>query len=341
MHHDRGFSLIELMVAMTIGLMLLGGAASLFISNKRIYREQEELSRLQENGRFALEMLIGDIRMTGYVGCHDELGRLVNQVSTVPTQLMSYSQRVEGSESAANWLPGSSAESVASMLASTDGITVRYLDPTDIRLTTAMSPSALGADLDVASDSGADVDTIVSSATQLAIADCSTSDVFTAGDVTADSIPHAAALSKAYGVGAQIMRFVARRYYIRNGTNGPALWMSEWNRDPNGDSSTADAGVIDRELIEGVESMQVLYGVDDGDADTEPNSYVDAAGADAAGWVNVVSVRISLLMRTVDTNANNEVDNRTYPVLDQSVGPFGDQRRRRIFSATVRIRNNT
>jgi type IV pilus assembly protein PilW len=328
---QSGLTLIELMVAMTIGLLLLGGAASLFISNKRIYREQEEMSRLQENGRFALELLIHDIRMTGYVGCHDEMGKVVNLVSTDPTVLTAYLSRVEGSEAAANWLPSGSTGDVASMVAGSDGITLRYLNPTIVRLATAMAPGALDADLDVAADSGADadVDMIIADNSLLAIADCATTDVFAAGNVDEDSIPHAATLSKAYGEDAQIMRLVARRYFIRNDANGdPGLWVT-WN-----------TGAAE-ELIQGVENMQILYGIDTG-GDGVADTYLNAAAVNAAtAWAAVASVRIALLLRTVDVNAHNEIDTRTYTLLNTNVGPFNDQRRRRVFTATVSIRNNT
>lgn len=323
---QSGLTLVELMVAMTIGLLLLAGTASLFISNKRIYREQEELSRLQENGRFALEMMLNDVRMSGYVGCHDDLANLTNQVSTNAQTLTSYLARVEGSDEAANWLPSNATQEVGNMVAATDGITIRYLDPVNIDadtpmvLTTPMNPSVLDGDLVVADTTGLAVGDLAG------ISDCATSDVFAITGLSATTISHAA-LSKGYGTNAQIMRLVARRYFIRDGGNGRSLWMVE-----NGGAA--------QELIEGVDAMQVMYGID-ADADTFPDSYGTADDADAAGWANVVSVRVALLLRTVEANPNNEIDSRIYGLLDQAVGPFDDRRRRRVFSATVAIRNNT
>ena len=54
LHRSRGFSVIELMVAMAISLLLLGGVISIFVSSKSSYETNERLSRIQENGRFAL-----------------------------------------------------------------------------------------------------------------------------------------------------------------------------------------------------------------------------------------------------------------------------------------------
>lgn len=64
-----GYTLIELMIAMLVGVFLISGAMQIFISTKQSNRMQENLSRLQENGRFAMEYLERDIRMTGYWGC--------------------------------------------------------------------------------------------------------------------------------------------------------------------------------------------------------------------------------------------------------------------------------
>jgi type IV pilus assembly protein PilW len=64
-----GLSLIEIMIALLIGALLLGGILQIFIGSKQTYRMQEALSRLQENGRFALDYLANDIRMAGYWGC--------------------------------------------------------------------------------------------------------------------------------------------------------------------------------------------------------------------------------------------------------------------------------
>ncbi len=77
MKHDcarscqKGLTLIEIMIALLIGVFLLGGIIQIFIGSKQTYRMQEGLSRLQENGRFALDFLAKDIRMGGYRECLD------------------------------------------------------------------------------------------------------------------------------------------------------------------------------------------------------------------------------------------------------------------------------
>jgi len=67
--YQTGMTLIEIMIALLIGAFLLGGVLQIFIGSKQTYRMQENLSRLQENGRFALDFLAKDIRMAGYREC--------------------------------------------------------------------------------------------------------------------------------------------------------------------------------------------------------------------------------------------------------------------------------
>jgi len=68
-YHQQGLTLIELMIAMLLGVFLIGGILQIFISTKQSYRMQENLSRLQENGRYAIDFIARDIRMAGYWGC--------------------------------------------------------------------------------------------------------------------------------------------------------------------------------------------------------------------------------------------------------------------------------
>ncbi len=64
--HQQGFSLVEIMVAMTLGLVLLGGTITLYASSKNSYRLQENIAGMQENARFAIHALRRDVEMAGF-----------------------------------------------------------------------------------------------------------------------------------------------------------------------------------------------------------------------------------------------------------------------------------
>lgn len=65
MRRQRGFSLVELMVAVILGLLLIGGAVSLFLSVRQLQLEQERVATLKENLRFAIDFMARDIRGAG------------------------------------------------------------------------------------------------------------------------------------------------------------------------------------------------------------------------------------------------------------------------------------
>jgi len=132
------------------------------------------------------------------------------------------------------------------------------------------------------------------------------------------------------------------RYYIGDNGRGPGgeVYPSLYRT-----IITPGVALVEsrQELFEGVEQMHILYGVDTS-GNGVPDSYVrsgDAplSAADPAGnWSNIVSVRIAILVRTVDQHGR-DVDTNTYPVSNLVVGPFNDNRRRRVFTTTVMVRN--
>jgi type IV pilus assembly protein PilW len=89
-------------------------------------------------------------------------------------------------------------------------------------------------------------------------------------------------------------------------------------------------------LIDGVENFQILFG-EDLDNDLSPDRYVPASFA-TLDMDNVVSIRISILLRTV-AEVNRVDDTRTYNLLSTLYTPTQDKRVRKIFTTTVSLRN--
>lgn len=339
---NKGMSLIELLIAMTIGMLLMLGAVTLFSNNKRIYREVNSMGRLQENARFAIEILIRDIRMAGYSGCADNISNVTNDVngSSNDDNLYSFQNAVEGSESAANWQPSNSTDQTANIVATTDGITIRYLKPSGITVDNPFTPQTAAAFFTNTPD-GLSIGQVV------AVTDCSDADVFQITNLQSSSstkttVTHnsgtgtpgntSGTLSKTYSDDAQFLILVSRRYYVADldGDGISGLYRQE---------NTETTGT---ELIEGVERMEILYGVDN-DLDTVADSYVNAAGVTAAGgWDNVVSVQLALLFQTIAQDFNSSLNTNTYTLLNSAAyDPTDDYRRRRIVTNTVQIRNRS
>ncbi|MBT4108256.1 MAG: prepilin-type N-terminal cleavage/methylation domain-containing protein, partial [Proteobacteria bacterium] len=80
---QQGVTLIELMVALAIGLIATAAMLKVYIDASRIYRFNDGLARLQENGRFALEFVRRDVRAAGFWGCNSDsaISNVINPAS--------------------------------------------------------------------------------------------------------------------------------------------------------------------------------------------------------------------------------------------------------------------
>ncbi len=107
--YQQGMNLVEIMVAMTLGLVLVGGAGQIFLSNTQAFRLQDSVSNLQQSGRLVMEMMLADIRRAGL-----DIPKL-NAANSIIGR--------EGSAAAAG---------IAGLLQNSDEITVAYVAPEDM-----------------------------------------------------------------------------------------------------------------------------------------------------------------------------------------------------------------
>lgn len=353
---SAGFSLVEIMVALLISLFILGGAVSILIQNQRNYRQNDDFGRLQENARFALELITSDLRMAGFIGCARH--NIPGMPETVRSKLLNITAGslldptflIDGYEEGGGvWEAQGNNDLAADILAGTDAITIRRLRNRGVPITTSMTKA----------DDVLNVSTTPVNAGEIAaIYNCQGTDIFQAAAVTTDTVTHATggsspgnasnALSRVYDQNAVyvadpaadpegdtsktfVAGFEAVRYYLADNNGQPALWREYHD----------GTGVVQQPLVDGIENMQFMYG-EDADLDGAPDSYVDA---DAVGnWGQVISVRVTLLVRTID-EYGSEVDDKKYDIYgtpgddtDDFTAP-GDHRSRKLVSATVLLRN--
>jgi type IV pilus assembly protein PilW len=332
-----GFGLIEIMVGLLIGSILIAGVVQLFIGSRRTYETNEAMARIQENGRFALMELTRDIRMAGYQGCG------IISADSVQTNIIA-----EGSISEVqafmtdNVIDGTNDIGTNTFQAQpgNDVITLRFASPDAAAVTDA---DVDNANLKIANN-GPDIqqgETVV-------VSDCVNADVFNVTNVSntsngpeitlahANNLNTTNRLSKVYDEGALLMRFVSRRYYVRDtgrtGIDGDPI-LALYRDDPADTSSAVP-------LIDGVESLQILYG-EDTNADYEVDRF---ATADAVDMDDVIAVRIALLIGSTGP-AKDVAEAGTYQVGDVTVGPDEeidlepDRRLRMVFTATTSLRN--
>ena len=328
---SRGFSLVELMVAMTIGLILMGGAISVLYSSKVTYNENTRVARLQESGRAAVELMLRDMRAGGFKGCNQTLP-LTNALASPTGLLWNFAAPVQGFEatSATAWTPTVDT-AIVSPKGGNDILAVRTSRIESPSFTTNASLASSAADVTV---DKATTDTIANGSTVM-ISDCSATAVFsvttfTDAGATATLAHGSTDLGIAFPAGARVVPVDTIIYYIRdsatlrNGVRNPSLWRKV-------------GAAAEQELIEGIESMQITYGVDT-DGDRLVNTYVTADAV--TNWTRVISVSIGLLIRSIEPNALTK-DTRTYNVLGTSFTAPGDKYQRTLYATTVALRNNT
>lgn len=348
-----GLSLVELMVAITISSVLLLGVSSVYLSTRHSNAVQDEFSRLQENGRFAIHSLTKDIRMAGYQGC-------VNLKRMQPVNIV---QKGGGQDNDFDFTPAtalvghtacsggtgagcSPATPVGTLpvIAGTEAITIRRAASCSSVLTGNLG--VLNANIQLAPGNTCNFE----AGEVLFITDCATGDIFRATNVgqgaAQTTIAHSNAgnttnfLSKLYGQDARVMKWERLTYFIGPSTNGVAGNRSLFVNVDQG------AGNVTTELVEHVDDMQVVYHVDttpDGEGNPSVDAFLSAAQVQAGNlWANVLAVRLHILTTTRDNVANqNSGANKTpytYMGVQQN---SADRRYRREFTTTINIRNRT
>lgn len=336
---QRGVSLIELMVSITIGLILIAGVLSIFFSSKVTYFTNEKTARLQENGRVALDLVVHDIRSSGYMGC----ARAVPFSSTLNTpnsMLWNYAIPLQGYESdnTSTWAPAIAAGTLnPAPIVASDVIVTRA----PVRDSRAMLVESDLASL-TSSPEILDVPDITPGMIMM-ITDCMASTVFqVTGYTSADpvgTIDHAAGganpgnstddLNNMYLTGSRVTQLQTVIYYLANDpvSGEPSLYRQTGSTQP------ADM------LIDGIQAMQLAY-AEDTNGDRVADVYRPANLV--ANWDNVLSVTVSMLIRSREEGL--DVDSKQYTLLTPALGgrtfgPFNDRRMRMVFTTTIALRN--
>lgn len=329
-----GFSIVELLVAMAIGLVLTGGIYQLFLGSTTSYSFNEDLSRLQENGRFAMHVMRNEVRGAGYLGCLQDAEALSNTLTSATSFLYSYKNAVYGLEAASGgWednsgtvtptATGTDNLAITSPVVGSDILVIRDVDPD-------MS-SVLTADMDTSVDYGLTAETGLDLATGdiLLVANCQAAAVFQATGYNSGTgkISNTSDLGFEFGSGSQVFLPRTVIYYIRNNSDGEPCLYRKINQ-----------GAVE-ELVEGVANMQVLYGLDT-NGDYAADIYEPAD--DVSDWMQVVSVRVGLVMQTVDEVLRGPLDTATYNVDGEGgadFDPTDDRRMRMVVGGTIGLRN--
>ncbi len=335
---QRGLTLIELMIAMALSLMLAAGAVMIFTSNKQTAVFQEGFSRLQENGRFAMDILQTNLRMAGGTGCggvseiinllkypNDFNGGLYNFGAAV----MGFEYTGSGGNDKTDWTPNLPDVLDDTVTANTDVIMLHTSTSCGAGIEKDPAAPSGGSSANLHVTKGPEAASGVSCVNecQIAMAVSEACDVAAVFRVVNDPstggsdfylVNENTATPKCNGhgngtkempdmTGGDLYMPGVDYYYITDSTNSEKTSLWRIAGDIEEDSITP-VGV---ELVEGITDMQFTYFGNSG-ADFET-----ADGISGNDWENVKGIRIELDVETVNSTEDIE----------------------KVFTTTVAIRN--
>ncbi|MGQ9659628.1 MAG: PilW family protein [Thermochromatium sp.] len=297
LHHGRGFSLTELMVALALGLLVTAAVIGVFLSNQQIHRQNEGLARMQESARYAFEVLARDLREAGGIAC----GRL--DPSNVLNNASSYwwewdKGPLRGVAGDSDTFPKPFGTTAASRVSGTDAILILSGTSSDgVYLTHhnhATSPFQFTVNSSSHPIQTGDI-LVVCDYNKAAIFQTTTVSGATLQYTTGSGTPGNASLllDQQFNRGGFITRLSATGWYIGyNGRGGRSLYRL---RLQNASGSPAD---VFEEIAEGVTDLTFEYLQEGG------TGYV-AAGS-VTNWQDVIAVRLTLTTRTQEKVGTNQ-----------------------------------
>ena len=369
---QNGYTLVEIMVAIVLGLLLTAALVQSYAATKQSYRTTEGVSRIQENARFAMQFVRTDLREAGFASC---IGGVRNKLNGDPSDYISFAAPVAGwnylntnpgksalklpslapdlSAATSNWqkkagavqnsLPGFLRNRVA---AGSDVLWFKGFEEMDITIKTHNSNSA-----SIVAESAHKVP----NNSIMLVGDCLQMELFqqlskgngeqvslvasqgnaTPGNRKAGPNP---AWARTYGPSDKFYSFVQTFYYIGEGASGlPSLFRFR-TQLPDAAISSAIVATQSEELVEGVESMQLLFG-EDLTGDDVPNKYVGAHEVDR--WDDIASVRLGLLLRSPAAVSADQDQASEYTLVDavKLAHDEDDAVLRYVVNTTVKPRN--
>lgn len=339
---QAGFTLVELMIACAIGLLVLAGMTTMFVSSNHAQAEIEKSNRQIENGRYGIQLLGEDLRNAGFYGQFDPT--VMAMPAAVPdpcsTDLAEIRAALPLAVQGYDNVAGGTLGCVTDVRVGTDIVVVRHASTCTIDAASCEVNSA-GAPYFQAS--------LCNNLTELGSG--SVADYFAVDALTANLTRHLRDCSQVAGSGtlAPLRYLLVHIYYVanndRSGDGVPTLKRAELS------NNAGALSLVTVPLVAGVENMQLEYGLDsdnDGAADdytAAPAGYggCGLAACQVTNWGSVVSARLHLLTRNTQATAGY-ADDKSY-VLGQNadgsenaVAGSGNYKRH-VFQSTVLLPN--
>jgi len=320
---QRGLSLVELMISITIGLLILSSMTTLFVNQSRTRAELDKSNRMIDNGRYATELLSENLKLAGFYG-------MLN-----PTSIA---------------LPGAMPDPCSTTMSDISAAIPLHIQGYDAASPTtavASPPTCVPATVKTGSDilviRRADTSTPVAQTAavngtpylQASLCQYDTPTIYKVDNTPANfTLRQRNCTTTSTTPYADLRRMLVHIYFIdSNNVTGDGIpTLKRIELGSNGAMTTVA-------LVEGIEFMQVDYGLDT-TADGAADSYTTCSACTIANWSNVMSIKISLLARNLETSAGY-TDTKTYTlgIAGTHTPAASDNYKRHVYTQNIRLVN--
>lgn len=311
-HRQRGLTLVELMIALVLGLLVIAAATAVYLSNRRAYTVNSALSTIQSNARIAYELIARDIRQAGTTGCGNFGNTAVDSLLTngPAAAAPDWYADVDSTHPAVQGFdPGTSDPALTSgtargqRVAGTSSLHLIGAGAPTATLTTVTGPSS--ANIAAGSGTLQQGDIVVlcaplqANVLQLSqyVAGTTPSVTFTATGLNskAPNMP-------TFGRNALLSRLSASIWYIGYNARGKKS-LYRLTLVNQGGAPKA----VEQEMVRGVSDMQIKY------LQSGANAYTTASAVGTA-WANVSAVHLTLTLVSRNAHAGTDQKAITRPV---------------------------
>lgn len=343
-----GFSLVEIMIGLTLGIILTIAVIGVFLAQKNTYRTNTSQAVIQNTENAIAALVTPTIRMAGFCGCSNVINALSNlnaggppplgALGTTPSFIMGYGltaganvtmtqTNAANTANAANWTPNLDASLVGQVEGTSDVLVVFGGTPGSIPIgVTTFTPGSTSFVLQNANG--------VSAGQFGALSDCAKASVFQITSVAGTTVAHASgggalsnatdALAVSYPVGAQFINMTQTAFFVAYDVGGQSSLMRA-TLNPDGTWTT-------QALAPGVDTMRVLYGIGSSGI---PQQYVQASAV--TDWSQVYAIKLGFLLEGQLGSAT--LPPTTYTVLGSTITVPADNRLRHVYEITINVRN--
>ena len=326
--HQAGFSMIELMVSITLGLLIMAVVLTLYLNLSRNNTELAKMNWQIENGRFTIQILQQELWHAGFWGTYNAPSLLyASPPATIPDPCVAYSSwdasyitlmyaiPVQG------YMPGSLPSCITNPQPDSDVLVVRHAATCVVG---DADCEAYNQDKLYLQNQGC-----VNTGHANYVASAASNPVL--------GTPGTTVYQKNCTTPTDKRKLITSIFYVRNyattaGDGIPTLVRADLGLS-GGDVVMQSA----QALIDGVQSLKLEYGRDIDD-DGSPDVFENCASCTAIDWGNVMAVQVHVLARNRETSLGY-TDSKTYTLGPTVLGPFNDGFKRHVYSSYIRLVN--